>query len=465
LNRIGGEKESKLEEHRQWLNDANNRVNDLENVIKDKDGCIDSLQKEIEELKTVKLVTPEGDLEGELKQVREAMQKIEDELHNAQKALSEAPNVDEFKLTQWFSESLTLFVRESPRQFQQEDIYTLICHFLVREAMQKIEDELHNAQKALSEAPNVDEFNWLKSEHERLCNEMNEKNRIIDDLNRIRDEKEWSLGEHRQWLTDANNRADGLENACKDKENTIESLRKEIEELRSVTLEAPQAAVRIKTLESELHDAQQALTEGPKQDDVNALRSENDRLTNEINEKNRIIDDLNRIRDEKEWTLGEHRQWLNDANNRFVFLVFLEFTTTLALHQTRERIRDKDRTIDQLKEEIEHLSSMTYEASLTAVPDDELKRWQSEVDRLGNEINEKNRIIDDLNRIRDEKEWKLGEHRQWLEDANNRANGLEDALRDKNNELDALHKEIDELKKTIPESVEATPGVSVDEFK
>ncbi len=46
------------------------------------------------------------------------------------------------------------------------------------------------------------------------------------------------------------------------------------------------------------------------------LRAEIDRLGGEINEKNRIIDDLNRIRDEKEWNLGEHRQWLSDANDR-----------------------------------------------------------------------------------------------------------------------------------------------------
>lgn len=73
-----------------------------------------------------------------------------------------------------------------------------------------------------------------------------------------------------------------------------------------------------------------------------ALRGENERLLNEINEKNRIIDELNKIRDEKEWSLGEHRQWLADANSRFVPIrcislineVFLSFINSVALLST-----------------------------------------------------------------------------------------------------------------------------------
>lgn len=34
----------------------------------------------------------------------------------------------------------------------------------------------------------------------------NEKSRIIDDLNKLTNEKEWNLGEYRQWLTNANNK-------------------------------------------------------------------------------------------------------------------------------------------------------------------------------------------------------------------------------------------------------------------
>lgn len=56
------------------------------------------------------------------------------------------------------------------------------------------------------------------------------------------------------------------------------------------------------------------------------LRAEVDRLTNEISDKNRIIDELNKIKADQEWSLGEHRQWLADANNRYSLLssIFLK---------------------------------------------------------------------------------------------------------------------------------------------
>lgn len=47
-----------------------------------------------------------------------------------------------------------------------------------------------------------------------------------------------------------------------------------------------------------------------------ALRADVDHHVNEINEKNRIIDELNKLKADADWSLGEHRQWLNDANNR-----------------------------------------------------------------------------------------------------------------------------------------------------
>lgn len=31
------------------------------------------------------------------------------------------------------------------------------------------------------------------------------------------------------------------------------------------------------------------------------------------------MDDLRKMKNDAEWHLGEHRQWLHDANNRFKF--------------------------------------------------------------------------------------------------------------------------------------------------
>lgn len=39
-------------------------------------------------------------------------------------------------------------------------------------------------------------------------------------------------------------------------------------------------------------------------------------LLDEVKEKNRIIDELNKLKNDTEWSLGEHKQWLSDANNK-----------------------------------------------------------------------------------------------------------------------------------------------------
>lgn len=50
-------------------------------------------------------------------------------------------------------------------------------------------------------------FSELRSRVDSLCAEIQQKDGLIHDLEKERSEKEWSLGEHRQWLSDANNRS------------------------------------------------------------------------------------------------------------------------------------------------------------------------------------------------------------------------------------------------------------------
>uniref|UniRef100_A0A914S2K2 Uncharacterized protein n=1 Tax=Parascaris equorum TaxID=6256 RepID=A0A914S2K2_PAREQ len=107
----------------------------------------------------------------------------------------------------------------------------------------------------------INNFSALRGENERLVNEVSEKNRIIDDLNKIRDEKEWSLGEHRQWLADANSRASDLEGTLKARDTTIESLRKEIDDLKKVSEEMQHLEVR-------LQEAQQHVSEPGKDEEL-----------------------------------------------------------------------------------------------------------------------------------------------------------------------------------------------------
>lgn len=49
------------------------------------------------------------------------------------------------------------------------------------------------------------------------------------------------------------------------------------------------------------------------------LKAEVDRLNVELLDKNKVIDDLTQKKNDAEWKLGEHQQWLSDANNRSLF--------------------------------------------------------------------------------------------------------------------------------------------------
>lgn len=49
-------------------------------------------------------------------------------------------------------------------------------------------------------------FSSLKTENENLKEVLKDKNACIDDLMQQNNDREWSLGEHRQWLQDCNDR-------------------------------------------------------------------------------------------------------------------------------------------------------------------------------------------------------------------------------------------------------------------
>lgn len=40
------------------------------------------------------------------------------------------------------------------------------------------------------------------------------------------------------------------------------------------------------------------------------------RLQGELNEKSSALTDVEKQKNDAEWSLGEHRQWLQDANDR-----------------------------------------------------------------------------------------------------------------------------------------------------
>uniref|UniRef100_A0A0R3RXE0 Uncharacterized protein n=1 Tax=Elaeophora elaphi TaxID=1147741 RepID=A0A0R3RXE0_9BILA len=82
-------------------------------------------------------------------------------------------------------------------------------------------------------AEKVQEITNLHNVIKDLRDVNNEKNQIIDDLNRITSEKEWNLGEYRQWLSDANNKVDNLERELNDVRQREKSNKTELDRLTS----------------------------------------------------------------------------------------------------------------------------------------------------------------------------------------------------------------------------------------
>ncbi|VDK54479.1 unnamed protein product [Gongylonema pulchrum] len=102
--------------------------------------------------------------------------------------------------------------------------------------------------------PNIESSSsTLKAQLEKLQGELNVKNDVVGDLEKAKNDAEWSLGEHKQWLADANQ---------------------------------------------------------------SALKAQLEEMQKELNGKNDLMGNLEKAKNDAEWNLGEHRQWLADANER-----------------------------------------------------------------------------------------------------------------------------------------------------
>ncbi|VDN22298.1 unnamed protein product [Gongylonema pulchrum] len=60
--------------------------------------------------------------------------------------------------------------------------------------------------------------------------ELNGKSDLMGNLEKAKNDAEWNLGEHRQWLADANERAGQLDALCEEKEHVIQDLTNRLHE-------------------------------------------------------------------------------------------------------------------------------------------------------------------------------------------------------------------------------------------
>ena len=200
------------------------------------------------------------------------------------------------------------------------------------------------------------------------------------------------------------------------------------------------------------------------EDQINKKDNVIDDLNKIMGEKNSIIDDLNWQRDDKQKCIDEHKRWLDDANNRANHLenlvtekedlvasmkAELEQHKPVSFELHPEDISEIDETqkehankVEELEELLRQARDALADAPTTAQIDDLNKT----ISVLHEDINQKNSIIDAVNKERDDARWSLGEHKQWLSESNNKVSDLENLLKDKDNELNSLRTELEEQK-------------------
>uniref|UniRef100_A0A915Q4C3 AMP-activated protein kinase glycogen-binding domain-containing protein n=1 Tax=Setaria digitata TaxID=48799 RepID=A0A915Q4C3_9BILA len=111
--------------------------------------------------------------------------------------------------------------------------------------------------------------------------------------------------------------------------------------------------VRLCEKENQLQQITTEMTE--KVQEITNLHNVIKDLRDVINEKNHIIDDLNRVTSEKEWNLGEYRQWLADANNK---VNYLETELNNAQQKTKSNKMELDVLISEIDEKNAKISEL-----------------------------------------------------------------------------------------------------------
>ncbi|VDK64016.1 unnamed protein product [Onchocerca ochengi] len=428
-----------LGEHRQWIHDSSNRIQDLEEELRKNGDCIKQLEREI------------GNQSAEISNYLATIDALNNELTGKNVCIGDfekAKNNAEWSLgehRQWLQnannriDELAHSIEDKDREIAElrkaiEDFSHLTT--VDKESLENLKSKLHETEEALAKAPKPDEISALKSTIEQLRNDLDSKNVHINDL-------EWNFGEQRQRLQDANERIAQLEKSIITKDEIIKELRNEIDELSKkvvldlkAALEAVQmqvqpeeAEVSVEQLMFKLQNAEQALAEYSKLDDAVSLKTENENLKELLKEKNEYIDNLVQQRNNAEWSLGEHRQWLQDCNKRANWL--------------DDIVMIKNNEIDELRCENDRLKFDLNKVSQHG----DINNLIATIENLHNEISNKNTDIDEIMKQRNEAEWKLGEHRQWLEDAKNRADQLAGKLIEKEQFLNLLLEKYPEIMK------------------
>ncbi|MCP9263311.1 hypothetical protein DINM_006644 [Dirofilaria immitis] len=376
-------------EHQQWLKDANNRISELEFVLTEKNRIIEELQK-YDGRRFVPEELVALHVEGESAEAprRDKINELGSAVHHLQNELNDK---DEY-------------IKSLEKQCNDTE-WSLGEH---RQWLHDSSNRIQNLEKQLSKSNNCIE--QLKGEIENqnahigkyvatidaLNNDLIGKSVYIEDIEKAKNDAEWSLGEYRQLLQDANNRIDELTHSMEDKDRETAKLCKTVEDSLLLTNADKES---LENLTLKFHEPEEASLKASHE--MSCLKTENENLKELLKDKNAFIDNLVQQRNDAEWSLGEHRKWLQDCNERANWLDSI----VMAKNNEIDGLRCEN---DRLKSDLDKISQHGDVNNLNAT-----------IENLRNEISNKNSDINEIMKQRNDTEWKLGEHRQWLDEANN----------------------------------------------
>ncbi|VDN27693.1 unnamed protein product [Gongylonema pulchrum] len=319
---------------------------------------------------------------------------------------------------------------------------------------------------------------------EALHRQLDLKNDELRDLRKQKDDTQWKLGEHQQWLQDANYRAAGLENDLEEKRQHIAELQSMLESLKRDLEEQERASQEtVNNLNEKLRQLEETPTATSDASSTRQLEEKVENLLGEIATKDGRMNELEKAKNDAEWSLGEHRQWLADANNRIKELMNvvdekerfidslkrnneellqkLEDIKSQAAAGVDEKLRENDKlrkNLEQIVSELNNLKDATIpkaeyeelkgklvqleEASVGSPSAEQFANLESELENIRKKAEEEQEVIENLEKQKNDLEWSLGEHCQWLQDTKNWASSLENELNESRNATRDLEKQL-----------------------
>ncbi|CAG9533824.1 unnamed protein product [Cercopithifilaria johnstoni] len=427
-----------LGEHRQWLTDAKNKINELEyklqgtNVenynlreeidklngnIRTSMEAIECLQKEINDKneQIICIIKQKNDAERNFNEKQQLLKDANDKISELESVLIEKSD----------------FIEELKKY--NEGCFVFYCNLLIRtfflEEQTTLREKLQAFEKTLSEVPSQE----LK----------------IDELTHSMEEKDREIAELQKSLEDA---------------IFLQTVQKE----------------SLQNLTSKLNETEEALAKAPKPNELSEHKVALAKLQEDLDQKDADLAHISKERSDAEWFLGEERQRLKDANQR-ITLLEEELTCvkvkhadilhnlkneTFQLKEKNKKLKDtmiktefviKDLLKDDgmtalilgqteksgsLEEEFKQLRKKYKQLiALLATTQDHLEKMKMEVsefanskelykviENLNNELNQCKAENENLSKQKKDTEWELDEHREWLRKANNRITIFEQEL-------------------------------------